>query len=203
VSLEPDRWFSVEWQNLIEPRGSIPPAMRIRNVYVPSSFMKAIGFCHRQRRTGLLRVNPIAILGCVDRKQFDYISIKAVPVKRTVSRRRGSRNQLEIATVASHSERLASHVSLLPKGNDPFPLGSLDHNPSQEYWATGGRRDLEEDLPNPALPTTTGYWSRSVRPTAWRWRRVCLMRLIQLLVTLYRLKLARWRAERAVRRRAS
>jgi hypothetical protein len=93
-----------------------------------------------------LRVNPIAILGCVDRKQFDYISIKAVPVKRTVSRRRGSRNQLEIATVASHSERLASHVSLLPKGNDPFPLGSLDHNPSQEYWATGGRRDLEEDL---------------------------------------------------------
>ena len=46
--------------------------MEIRNVYVPATFMKHISVCYRHRGTGLLRFDPIAVLGCVDREHFDH-----------------------------------------------------------------------------------------------------------------------------------
>jgi hypothetical protein len=35
--------------------------------------MKTISFCYRQRRTYILRFNPVAVLGRVDRKQLPRI----------------------------------------------------------------------------------------------------------------------------------
>ena len=68
AALEFDRRFSIERQNLIEPCRAIAPAVSVRDVHAPSCFMKAIRFSYRQRRAGVLRFNPFAILRCMNGK---------------------------------------------------------------------------------------------------------------------------------------
>ena len=44
--------------------------------------------------------------------------------------------------------------------DDEPSLGSLDHNHSQDRWAVGGRRDLEEDLSNSGIADFEGLYEQ-------------------------------------------
>jgi hypothetical protein len=66
------------------------------------TFMKAIGLCLGQRGTGLLHVDPIAILRRADREQRGHISSQTA-FEKWKRFHDGAGVQLEIATVASRS----------------------------------------------------------------------------------------------------